>query len=125
MRLFSNTKLSWPQTLHLFQAARLYPGRWQNYYLYRIEIIEPVCLTTHSPIELLQENSKYYCYDKYSRDKRPEKFGNNFRLISVLNKEPKFGIENWGHIPKVAEPYDIIAIQNDTLVGYPSAVDYK
>lgn len=122
MRIYSNTLLSWPQVIHVFQAARLYPGRWYHYYFYKINHVQPYVLTTNSPIELLQENCQYYCYDKYYRDERLEKYGNYFEMISVANKEPEFGIETWGYIPKVAAANDIIVIRNDFAKGYPSIV---
>lgn len=121
MRLYSNTILSWPSALHAFQAARLYPGRWHHYYLYKIQHINPLVLTTYSPIELLQENCQYYCYDKYYRDKRLEQYGNTFEMVSIANQEPDFGKETWVHIPKVAGATDVIVIRNDTAVGFPSA----
>ena len=122
MRLYSNTILSWPQVLHAFQAARLYPGRWYHYYFYKIQHITPLVLTTNSPIELLQENCQYYCYDKYHRDKRLEQYGNTFVSANIHNKQLGLGEETWIYIPKIAEVDDIIAIRNDTAVGYPSAV---
>jgi hypothetical protein len=121
MRIYSNTLLSWPQTIHVFQAARLYPGRWLNYYFYKIERVQPLVLTTHSPIEFLQENCQYYCYDNYYRDKRLEQYGNTFEMVSISNQEPEFGKETWVHIPKVAGATDIIVVRNDTAVGFPSA----
>jgi hypothetical protein len=120
MRIYSNTLLSWPQTIHVFQAARLHPGRWLNYYFYRIERVQPLVLTTHSPIEFLQENCQYYCYDKYYRDKRLEQYGNTFEMVSISNQEPEFGKETWVHIPKVAETTDVIVVRNDTAVRFPS-----
>ena len=99
MRIYSNTLLSWPQTLHVFQAARIYPG--------------PLVLTTYSPIDFLQENCQYYCYDKYYRDESCEKYGNRFEMVSVANQE------TWVHIPKNAGATDIIVVQNDRVSGYP------
>lgn len=120
MKIYSNTILSWPQTIHAFQAARLYPGRWQNYYFYRINERQPLILTTYSPIELLQENSKYYCYDKYSRDKRLEDYGNSFEIVSTANMKSKISRETWVHIPKMSEPNDILVIRNTDITGHPS-----
>jgi hypothetical protein len=122
MRIYSNTLLSWPQVIHVFQAARLHPRRWLNYYFYKINHVQPYVLTTNSPIELLQENCQYYCYDKYHRDQRLEVYGNRFEMISVANKESYFGVETWGYIPKVAGANDIILIHNDLATGYPSVV---
>ena len=119
MRLYSNTILSWPQVLHAFQVARVYPGQWHYYYFYKIQTINPLILTTHSPIELLQENCNYYCYDKYYRDKRFEKYGNIVVSANIHNKQIRLGEEIWIHIPKMAEVDDIIVVQSDTTVGYP------
>jgi hypothetical protein len=120
MRIYSNTVLSWPQVIHVFQIARLYPGRWQNYYFYKINRVQPYILNTNSPLELLQENCKYYCYEKYTRDKHLEEFGNRFEILSVPNKGSEVGSKTWGYIPKVACANDIIVVQNDTAAGYPS-----
>lgn len=120
MRIYSNVILSWPQVLHAFQAARLYQGRWYNYYFYKINRVQPYILTTHSPLEFLQENCQYYCYDKYYREKRLEQYGNAFTILSIDGKKPEFGVETWGYIPKVACANDIILIKNDTAIGYPS-----
>lgn len=119
MRIYSNTILSWPQVIHTFQASRLYPGRWMNYYFYKIERVQPLVLTTNSPIEFLQESCQYYCYDKYYRDKRLEQYGNTFELVSISNQE---SVKTYVYIPKVAEATDIIVVQNDRAVGFPSAV---
>ncbi len=120
MRIYSNTLLSWPQVLYAFQAACLYPGRWMNYYYYRINDIAPLSLTTYSPIELLQENCQYYCYYNYHRDKQAEAFDNSFKMISILNNKPQFGRKSWAYIPKVAEPNDIIVIRDDITFDIPS-----
>ena len=113
MRIYSNTLLSCPQTLHVFQAARIYPGRWLNYYFYKVERVQPLVLTTYSPIDFLQENCQYYCYNKYYRDESYEKYGNRFEMVSVANQE------TWVHIPKNAGATDIIVVRNDRVSGYP------
>ena len=92
-----------------------------NYYFYKINHVQPLVITTHSPIEFLQENCQYYCYDKYYRDKRLEQYGNTFEMVSIANQEPDFGKETWVHIPKVAGATDVIVVRNDTAVGFPSA----
>jgi hypothetical protein len=120
MRIYSNTLLSWPTALHVAHTARIYPGRWLNYYSYKISNIQPLVITTHSPIELLQENCKYYCYDTYYRDKQPELFGNTFQIITISNQEPDFAKELWGYIPKVADINDIIVIKCNINNGTPS-----
>ena len=110
MRIYSNTLLSWPQVLHVFQAARLYPGQWHQYYFYKIKCVDPLVLTTNSPLELLQENCQYYCYDRYYRDPRLEPYGNSFTMLHLAGKKPDFGIETWGNVPKTVTRGDIIAV---------------
>lgn len=112
MRIYSNILLSWPQTIHVFQAARLYPGQWRNYNIYKINCVQPLVLTSYSPMELLQENCQYYCYNKYYRNKRLEKYGNTCELVSDANQQI------WVHIPKVVEANDIIVMRNDTANGF-------
>lgn len=124
MRLYSNTILSWPSALHAFQASRLYPGRWHHYYFYKIQDINPLVLTTYSPIDLLQENCQYYCYDKYYRDKRLEQYGNTLVAANIHNQQSTFGKETWIHIPKCAEVNDVIAIRNNNVTGLPS-INFK
>lgn len=120
MRIFSNVPLSWLQVLHVSHAARLSPGRWHNYYFYKLIQVRPHILTTNSPLELLRENWQFHCYDKYYRDHRLEQFGNEFTLISINGKEPDFGIETWGYIPKNAVPNDIISISSFNHTGHAS-----
>ena len=122
MRLYSNRLLSWPQLLHAYQAARVYPGRWHHFYFYKIKTVNPLAIITYSPIELLQENCKYYCYDKYERDKRLENYGNTVVSATIHNKQIKLGEETWVHIPKMTNVDDIIVIQSDTMVGYPTTI---
>jgi hypothetical protein len=120
MRIYSNILLSWPQVLHVAQAARLYPGRWQNYYFYRIKYTDPtLVLKTYSPIELLQENSKYYCYDRYNRDQQLEKFGNELKMVHIHNNQPTFS-ESYVYTPKNIDINDILVIQSDIPSGLPS-----
>jgi hypothetical protein len=63
-------------------------------------------------MEFLQENCQYYCYDKYHRDKRLEKYGNTRELVSDANQDI------WVHIPKVAGATDIIVVRNDSANGF-------
>jgi hypothetical protein len=121
MRIYSNTTLSWPQTLHAFQAARIHPGRWHHYYFYKINHRQPLILTTYSPLEFLQENCQYYCYDKYYRDKRLEQYGNDFELVSITNKESDFAQESWVYVPKASEINDIIVIRDPKSISIPGA----
>ena len=119
MRLYSNKLLSWPQIIHAFQAGRLYSGRWQNYYFYRVSRIQPIVITTHSPLEFLQENNQYYCYDKYIRNKNLEEFENIRESVTLHNQEMDYN-ENWIYVPKFVAAEDIIVIHNDLARGYPS-----
>jgi hypothetical protein len=107
MKLYSNILLSWPQTLHLFQIARFYPGQWYNYHFYKISNIDPFFLVSHSPIQFLENNYKYYCYNKIYRNKQSEIFGNSFQIINISNNE------TWGYIPKNAEINDMIVIKKE------------
>jgi hypothetical protein len=102
MRIFSNIALTWPQVLHVSQAARVHPGCWKNYYFYRIQSRNPTTILTYSPIIHLQMNSPYYCYDKYLRDKSRESVG--CEMVSINNQLL------WINIPKSAQENDIIAI---------------
>ena len=111
MRLYSNTLLFWPQVLHAFQAARQYPGQWHNLYFYKFQTVKPYILTSYSPIAFLQENRKYYCYDKYYRDKRLDKYGNTHVPVTIHNKQLRLGQEIWVHIPKMVEVDDVIVIR--------------
>jgi len=107
MRIYSDTLLSWPKSAHIFQAARLYTGHWQKYYFYKIKHVQPLVLTTHSPIDLLEENRQYYCYYKYYRHRRWES-DNSFEMVS---QQPD---KTWIYIPSAARANDIIVVQNDT-----------
>jgi hypothetical protein len=120
MRIYSNTLLSWPQIIHVFQAARLHPGKWLNYHFYKIKTRKPLILTTYSPIELLQENNQYYCYDRYYRDTLLENCKNCFEPVSIPNNDFNLGEETWCYIPKFAESTDIIVVRNDITNGFPS-----
>lgn len=118
MRIYSKTPLSWPIVLHVAQAARLYPGRWQNYYFYRVKIREPtLILQTYSPLELLQENSHFYCYDRYNRDKQLEKLGNELTMTYIENSPPF--TENYTYVPKPLTNNDILVIRSDFTTGVP------
>jgi hypothetical protein len=120
MRIFSNIPLSWPQVLHVSHAARLSPGSWHNYYIYKLTHIRPHILTTNSPLELLQENWQFHCYDNYCRAAQLEAYGNEFTMISINGKKSEFGTETWGYIPKAAEPNDIISISSFNHTGHAS-----
>lgn len=120
MRIFSNIPLSWPQVIHVSQATRIYPGRWQNYYFFRIYSRKPTQIITYSPINLLQMNIQYYCYDNFYRDKRPEELGNSWEMITLNNKAPPFPEQLWINIPKACDTNDIIAIKTTEYIGEPS-----
>lgn len=116
MRIYSNTNLSWPQTLHIFQVARLYPQKWLHYNFYKIKQTQPLIISTNSPIELLENNYQYYCYDKYYRDKRLEKYRNTYELCSIINKTPEFNLESYIYIPKTIIRNDMIVIENSNNI---------
>lgn len=120
MRIYSKTLLSWPTSIHVAQAARLYPGRWQNYYFYRVTLRDPnLVLHTYSPLELLQENSPFYCYDRYNRDTQLEKPDNELILTTLQSIAPTF-TKKYIYIPKLLEKNDIIVVRSDINKGLPS-----
>jgi hypothetical protein len=116
MRIYSSSILSWTQVLHVYNASRLYSGRWQNYYFYRIKDINPLRIITYSPLNLLQEDRQYFCYYKLHRDKRSETFGNVSELIS----NPNMFDETLVRIPKYTEPNDLLVIHDIRPAGYQS-----
>lgn len=121
MRLYSNKLLSWPQMLHAFQAGRLYTGRWQNYYFYRVSRVQPLVITTHSPLEFLQENNQYYCYEKYNRNKTLEGFENICESVFLQNQEMDYN-ETWIYVPKMINKNDIIVVQRHYSSGFPQMI---
>jgi hypothetical protein len=113
MRIYSNTLLSWPLICHLNQSARLYPGQWQNYYFYRVKLRKPaLVLHSYSPIELLQENSLFYCYERYNRNKKIEDVDNELVLTHIENYKQKC-IKTYTYIPKLLNVNDIMIVQSD------------
>lgn len=122
MRIYSNTLLSWPQVLHVSQATRLYTGKWLNYNFYKIHNTRPLIITTNSPIEHLEENWKYYCYNRYYRDEEFEHYGNTLEPCTIINKNKtndKFCTEIPIYIPKLAGYNDIIVFYNDLEKEFP------
>jgi hypothetical protein len=111
MRIYSNTLLSKPIVFHIFQANYLYPGQLLNYYVYRVEMREPVVLLqyTYSPIELLKENNKFYCYEHYQRNQYLEQFDNKLEMGHIQHSEPTF-TENYIYVPERLSHNDIIVI---------------
>ena len=130
MRIFSNVLLHTSEVNSLLRNKYLYIGRHSlNYYLYLIRNTEPVLeIQTCSPIKLLEKDRKYYCYDRFLRDVRPEGYGNICSQSYLHNKESQFGEELWMYYPAVAEPGDIILVNESNtgeykrdIIGLPSA----
>lgn len=130
MRIFSNVLLCSSEVNNLLRNKYLYTGRHSlNYYLYLIRNTEPVLeIQTCSPIKLLEKDRKYYCYDQFLRDVRPEGYGNICSLSYLHNKESQFGEELWMYYPAGAEPGDIILVNESNtgeykrdIIGLPSA----
>jgi hypothetical protein len=113
MRLYSNTLLYLPQVVYAFRFGPLYPGRWNNYYFYYIKNRTPLVLHTYSPLELLQENNHYYCYDNFHRDTRLERSDNAFEIVTVHNQPDNFGKETYVSIPKNSMSDDILLVKID------------
>ena len=65
MRIYSNKLLSWPQIIHVTHAARLYSGVWCNYNFYTIKSIDPLEISTWAPLQLLEKDRYYYCYESF------------------------------------------------------------
>ena len=86
MRIYTNTRLYFPDIIHTLHASIKTPiGRWDNLYFFHIQRIHPLILKTSSPIELLQKNRKYYCYDKIYRNKTIENLGNISEKKTFIN----------------------------------------
>jgi hypothetical protein len=111
MRIYSNTRLTWFQLLHVSTAARIHVGRWQNYYFYRVDSRDPTNIITYSPISLLKEDREYYCYDKLQRNKLLDSRGNVFNMATVNRRPPPFPTELWVNIPYHAAANDVIVIR--------------
>jgi hypothetical protein len=116
MKLYSNIILSWPQMLHLSQRARIYSGKWNDYYFYKILQINPIIIHTYSPIELLQENIDYYCYNKYQRFKHLEEFGNKVEIITINDNKINSN-KFYAYLPRTAVTNDVILIHMDNAIS--------
>jgi hypothetical protein len=112
MRLYSDTPLKFLQVPLINQVARVYPGRWNNYFLYNIKHIHPLQFQTYSPIDLLCMNRKYYCYDLFGRDKRIEIHGNRQESVAIDTYALLDG-ETPIYVPRYASPEDIIVIREN------------
>lgn len=89
MRLFSNTLLAWPEVLHVFQAARLSTGKWQNYSFSRV--------LSGESLPNVASGKQLYCYEHFYR--KPE-------LDIVIN--------SWNSSKHaVSKPHDVIVIRHD------------
>jgi hypothetical protein len=110
MRIYSKTLLTWPLTIHVSQAARIYPGKWHNYSFYLVKLTHPtIILHSYSPLEFLEENSPFYCYERYYRNESLELFGNKKVLASIQNNKYS-STENYIYVPKNIAINDIIAV---------------
>jgi hypothetical protein len=79
--------LSWPQIIHVSHAARITSGRWLQYNFYNVIHHKPLELHTRCPIENLNENWYYYCYDNYNNRPKLESRINSY-TVYYQNKEP-------------------------------------
>ncbi len=116
MRIYSNKLLSWPQIIHVSQAARLHSGKWLKYYFYNIQSVKPLEIHTHSPLQLLAENRYYYCYDNNVRSIEKELSGN---YIIFLDTELRTI-----YYPVALKSGDFMVIQDDshpTINSSPSS----
>lgn len=116
MRIYSSVELSFSKFLYLSNAGRVYPGRWLDNYLYLVKSKQPNKIITYSPVDLLQENRNYYCYDKSGIYKRCESRKNVCEMTTINNKQ-----ELIIYIPKCVEPDDMILIHSPTHTVYQNA----
>jgi phosphatidate phosphatase APP1 len=105
-RIYSNVILNWPRRIHLFQAARLCAGDWNEYHLYRITNAEPFRYISKSPLQILETNRQYYCYDLMGYNKNMTRFGNKYSYII----EPDVGKRRIFY-PSTITAGDFIAVQ--------------
>jgi hypothetical protein len=117
MRIFSNVSLPHSHVKYLLHNStyshtfcELYTV---NTYLYRIVHTRPIRLYTYSPKLHLEKDRKYYCYDKFYRDVRPELLGNttDISLFEGLKQDSTLCEEFWIYYPVAAESGDLIVIQ--------------
>ena len=114
MYIYSNKLLSWPQVLHVAHAATIYPGRWNNnYYFFRIKMRHPTQIITYSPISLLDKGRYYYCYDRFYRNRGPEKVGNISESVDMYDLKTRSCQEKVISIPRDISSNDIILIYQD------------
>jgi hypothetical protein len=115
MYIYSNKLLTWPQVLHVAHAATTYPGKWHNnYYFFQIKMRHPTHILTYSPFNLLDKDQSYYCYDRFYRNKGPEKIGNISESVNIFDLKNKSSEEKVITIPRDISPNDIILIyQNE------------
>jgi len=108
MPIYTDLMLSWPQCLQVFQQARLYPGRWFNYNIYRISRVNPLQIHSYSPINLLEENRGYHYY-KIFEGCSPVHC-DNVTWKYIVNKE---GMPLQLYLPEHMLPGDIIVVSAD------------
>lgn len=120
MRIYSNTRLCLPNIIHTLHASMNTPvGRWDTLYFFHVQSVKPLTLKTSACIELLQENRKYYCYDKIYRNKSIEILGNISDTISY-NMDTDNNNNIHVYIPKLTSSNDIIIVRDDTSYEYPT-----
>lgn len=112
MPIYSNLNLSWPQCLQVFQQTRVYPGKWYNYNLFRIVNDHPLKIHSYSPIKLLQEDRKYYCYNIFENEHQVQ--CDNVKQLYTLNN----GFHRNLYLPSNILAGDIILVvsENDKRI---------
>jgi hypothetical protein len=113
MRIHSNIILPWPHVLHVFNSSRIYSGQWGNFNFFRITSINPLDIHSHSPINLLETNRKYYLYNNYFRDTTQEKYGNINTNITIYDPTTKSVELTNIWIPKISEAGDVILVHTE------------
>jgi hypothetical protein len=106
MRIFSNIVLSRPHLLHINQVARFHPGKWNNYHIFRISMVEPLKIITYSPLNLLEDNRQYFCYHNFLRDRTTN---NQNKHVLMNESSNKYFI----YVPETVGFNDVIIIHSD------------
>lgn len=109
MRIYSNKLLSLPHILHTLHINHKVSKRLDNLHIFHVKHVQPIMVINGSPLDLLCENRKYYCYDNFYRNKYIEKLGNSFEIISKdIDNIPIY-------IPSSINLNDVILIHNNEL----------
>lgn len=118
MRIYSDKILTWIEILHASYSARIYSGKLNNKYTYKIQCIRPTMLHTFSPIEFLEQNRKYYLYEYLIHNKLCDNLPNFIDIVESVNNKPLlFNNDYKIYLPLTVAVGDTILIHEDTYCG--------